>query len=60
MNLIPHVVRGDRGNENVIVCGIQRFLRRHRAGSQVKDKFHLWLLNSKPMYRILVVSVIQK
>ena len=59
LNLIPHVVRGDRGNENVTVCGIQRFLRRHRTDSHIKDKFYLWSLNSKPMYRILVVSVIQ-
>ena len=38
LNLIPHVARGHRGIENVIVCGIQRFLRRNHTDSQSKDK----------------------
>ena len=28
LNRIPQVVRWDRGSENVIVCSVQRFLRR--------------------------------
>ena len=28
LSMIPQVVRGDRGSENVVVCGVQRFLRR--------------------------------
>ena len=38
LNLISHVVRGDHGTENVIACGIQRFLRRNYTNSQSKDK----------------------
>ena len=38
LNLIPHVFRGDHGTENVIACGIQRFLRRNYTNSQSKDK----------------------
>ena len=30
---VPQVVRGDRGSENVIVCGVQRFLRREFDGT---------------------------
>ena len=30
---IPQVVRGDRGSENITLCGIQRFLRRNISGS---------------------------
>ena len=60
LNLISRVVRGDRGTENVIACGIQRFFRRNHSDSQSKDKLHLWSNNSKPTYRILVISVIQK
>ena len=37
LNLIPPVARGHRGIENVIVCGIQRFLRRNQTDSQSKD-----------------------
>ena len=42
LNLIPRVVRGDRGTENVIVCGIQRFLRRNHTYSQSKDKSFIY------------------
>ena len=42
LNLIPHVVRGDHGTENVIVCGIQRFLRRNHTDSQSKDKSFIY------------------
>ena len=38
LNLIPRVVRGDRGTGNVIVCGIQRFFRRNHTDSQSKDR----------------------
>ena len=41
-NLIPRVVRGDRGTENVIVCRIQRFLRRNHTDSQGKDKIFIY------------------
>ena len=42
LNLIPSVVRGDRGTEKVIVCGIQRFLRRNQTDSQSKDKSFIY------------------
>ena len=42
LNLIPHVVRGDHGTENVIVCEIQRFLRRNHTDSQSKDKSFIY------------------
>ena len=42
LNLIPRVVRGDRGTENVIVCRIQRFLRRNHTDSQGKDKIFIY------------------
>ena len=42
LNLIPRVVRGDRGTENVIVCGIQRFFRRNHTDSQSKDKSFIY------------------
>ena len=32
------VVRGDRGTENIIVCGIQRFFRRNHTDSQSEDR----------------------
>ena len=38
LNLIPHVVRCSHGTKNVIVCGIQQFLRRNHTDSQSKDK----------------------
>ena len=38
LNLIPRVVRGDRGTENVILCGMQRFFRRNHTDSQSKDR----------------------
>ena len=38
LNLIPHVVRCNHGTKNVIVCGIQQFLRRNHTDSQSKDK----------------------
>ena len=42
LNLIPHVVRGNRGTLNVIVCGIQRLLRRNHTDSQSKDKSFIY------------------
>lgn len=33
LQIIPKLVRGDRGTENVNVCGIQRFLRRNGTDS---------------------------
>ena len=42
LNLIPRVVRGDCGTENVIVCGIQRFFRRNRTDSQSKDRSFIY------------------
>ena len=39
---IPRVVRGDRGTENVIVCGIQRFFRRNHTKSQSKEKSFIY------------------
>ena len=42
LNLIPHVVRGNHGTENVIVCGIQQFLRRNHTDSQSKDKSFIY------------------
>ena len=42
LNLIPHVVRGDHGTENVIAWGIQRFLRRNHTDSQSKDKSFIY------------------
>ena len=42
LNLIPHVVRGDNGTENVTVCGIQRFLRRNHTDSQSNDKSFIY------------------
>ena len=38
LNLIPRVVRGDHGTENIIVCGIQRFFCRNHTDSQSKDR----------------------
>ena len=34
----PHVIRGGHGTKNVIVCGIQQFLRRNHTDNQSKDK----------------------
>ena len=42
LNLIPRVVRGDRGTENLIVCGIQRFFRRNHTDSQSKEKSFIY------------------
>ena len=42
LNLILRVVRGDRGTENVIVCGIQRFFRRNYTDSQSKDRSFIY------------------
>ena len=42
LNLIPHVVRGGNGTENVVVCGIQRFLLRNHTDSQSKDKSFIY------------------
>ena len=38
LNLIPHIFRGDHGTENVIACGIQRFLRINHTAARVKTK----------------------
>ena len=38
LNLIPRVVRGDRGTENVTVCKIQRFFGRNHTESKSKDR----------------------
>ena len=38
LNLIPRVVRGNRGTENVIVCRIQRSFRRNHTDSQSKNR----------------------
>ena len=38
LGLIPWVIRSDRGTENTIICGIQRFLRRNDLISN-KDSF---------------------
>ena len=29
LRLVPRAIRSDRGTENTIICGIQRFLRRN-------------------------------
>ena len=42
LNLIPRVVRGDRGTENVIVCGIQPFFCRNYTDSQSKDRSFIY------------------
>ena len=42
LNLIPRVVRGDQGTENVIVCRIQRFFRRNHTDSQSKDRSFIY------------------
>ena len=42
LNLIPRVVRGDRGTENVIICGIQRFFCRNYTDSQSKDRSFIY------------------
>ena len=42
LNLIPRVVRGDRGTENVIVYRIQSFFRRNHTDSQSKDKSFIY------------------
>ena len=42
LNLIPRVVRVDRGTENVIVCGIQRFFRTNHTDSQSKEKSFIY------------------
>ena len=42
LDLIPHVVRGNHGTENVIVCRIQRFLRRNHTDSQSKGKSFIY------------------
>ena len=42
LNLIPRVVRGDRGTENVTECEIQRFIRRNHTDSQSKDKSFIY------------------
>ena len=61
LKLIPHFVRGDHGTENIIVYGMQRFLRRNHTDSQSKDKSFIYgHSTAKPTCRILVVSVIQK
>ena len=39
---IPRVVRGDRGTENVIVCGIQRFFRKNHTNCQSKEKSFIY------------------
>ena len=33
LNSVPRCIRADRGSENVMVCGMQRFLRRNDADS---------------------------
>ena len=38
LKLIPRVVRADRGSENVIVCGMQRFFRRNHTDNQSKER----------------------
>ena len=42
LSLIPRVVRGDCGTENVIVCRIQRFLRWNHTDSQGKEKLFIY------------------
>ena len=42
LNLISHVVRGGNGTENVLVCGIQRFLLRNHTDSQSKGKSFIY------------------
>ena len=42
LNLIPHVVRGDHGTENVNASVIQRFLRRKHTDSQSKYKIFIY------------------
>ena len=59
LKLIPRVVIGVRGTENVIVRGIQRFFHRNHTDSQSKERSFVYG-HSKPTYKILVVSVIQK
>ena len=39
LNLTPRVVRDKRGTEDVILCGIQRFLRRNHTDSQITPFF---------------------
>ena len=42
INGVPRVVRGDRGNENVHVAGLQRFLRRNCADDMAGNKSFLY------------------
>ena len=37
LRLVPRAIRSDRGTENMIICGIQRFLRRN-AGDLISNK----------------------
>lgn len=42
LNLVPRCIRADRGSENVMVCGMQRFLRRDGIDSVAGDKSFLY------------------
>ena len=42
LNLVPRVIRGNRGTENVILWGIQRFFRRNHTDSQSKDRSFIY------------------
>ena len=40
LNLVPRKVRTDRGSENIVIAGIQRFLRRfHQDSASAKESF---------------------
>ena len=51
MKKVPQVVRGDRGSENVIVCGVQRFLRREFDGT-LSGQASFWYGSSTSNQRI--------
>ena len=42
LNLVPRCIRADRGSENVMVCGMQRYLRRNDVDSVAGNKSFMY------------------
>lgn len=42
LKMVPRLVRSDRGSENIIICGLQRFFRRNHDDSHAAFKSFLY------------------